>query len=152
MKALLVLLLAANVAHAEVKVQQLAAQPALTKTIKAKPARLAAALQRAILGLVATADAVTGPPFARYLSRGATYVVEVGVPVRSGNATLPAGPAAVLEVRGPHDRLGAAHAELDAWLVANKRTAGTRWEVYVTNPITTPDPAAQVTRIYAPLE
>ncbi|MBA3500440.1 MAG: AraC family transcriptional regulator, partial [Deltaproteobacteria bacterium] len=49
-------------------------------------------------------------------------------------------------------KLAAAHAELDAWLAANKRAAvGPRWEVYVTNPITTPDPDAQTTRVYAPL-
>jgi AraC family transcriptional regulator len=151
-KALLVLALGAGVANADVKVEELAAQPALTKTIKAKPAQLAAAMQKAILGLVAEADVVTGPPFARYLSRGATFVVEVGVPVRKGRAALPAGPAAVVEFRGPHAKLAAAHAELDVWLAANKRTAaGARWEVYVTNPITTPDANAQTTRVYAPL-
>ena len=95
---------------------------------------------------------MTGPPFARYLSRGATFVVEVGVPVRKGKTALPAGPAAVVEFRGPHAKLATAHAELDAWLAANKRTAaGPRWEVYVTNPITTPDPDAQTTRVYVPL-
>jgi effector-binding domain-containing protein len=124
----------------------------VTKTIRVKPDALAAAMQQAILGLVASVEGISGPPFARYRSRGATYVVEVGVPVQKGRPVLPAGPAAVLEFRGPHAKLATAHAELDAWLVANKRAAaGARWEVYVTNPITTPDPAAQTTRIYAPL-
>lgn len=131
---------------------ELQAQPAVTKTIKVKPAALAAAMQKAILGLVAQTDGVTGPPFARYISRADTYVVEVGLPVAKGDVVLPAGPAAMIEFRGPHAKLAAAHAELDAWLAANKRTArGPRWEVYVTNPITTPDPAAQVTRVYVPL-
>jgi AraC family transcriptional regulator len=152
MRALLALALCAGVAHAEVKVQTLAAQPALTKTIRAKPAQLAAEMQKAVLGLIASAESVTGPPFAVYLTRGDVFVVLVGVPVPKGKPALPAGPAAVVEFRGPHAKLADAHAELDAWLAANKRTAaGARWEVYVTNPITTPDPNAQTTRVYAPL-
>jgi hypothetical protein len=149
---LVVLALGAGVATADVRVEELPAQPAVIKTIRAKPSELAAKLQTAILSLIATTDAITGPPFARYLARGKMFVVEVGVPVRKSKTALMAGPAAVVEFRGPHDKLAMAHTELDAWLVANKRTAsGPRWEVYVTNPITTPDPAAQTTRVYVPL-
>ena len=54
MRVLLALVLCAGVAHAEVRVDQLAAQPALTRTIKAKPAQLAAAMQKAILSPVLT--------------------------------------------------------------------------------------------------
>ena len=152
MRALLLVALLASTATAEVKVETLAAQSAVTRTIRVSPAKLAAAMQQAILGLVATTEGVSGPPFARYVSRGEIYVVEVGLPTKTGKAVLPSGPAAVALFRGPHAKLDAAHAELDAWLVANKRkAAGPRWEVYVTNPITTPDPAAQVTRVYAPL-
>jgi effector-binding domain-containing protein len=150
MRALLVLLLASTAA-AEVKVETLTAQPAVTKTIRAKPAQLGAEMQKAILGLVATTEGITGPPFARYVSRAEVYVVEVGLPTKTGKATLPAGPAAVVEFRGPHAKLADAHAELDAWLAANKRTQSARWEVYVTNPITTPDPDTQITRVYAAL-
>jgi hypothetical protein len=150
MRALLLLLLASTAA-AEVKVETLVAQPATTKTIKVKPAQLGAEMQKAILGLVATTEGITGAPFAKYLSRGEVYVVEVGLPTKTGKASLPAGPAAVVEFRGPHAKLATAHAELDAWLAASKRTQTARWEVYVTNPITTPDPAAQVTRVYAAL-
>ena len=131
---------------------ELQGQPAATKTIEVKPAALAAALQKTILGLVATTEGVAGPPFARYVSRAETYVVEVGLPVHKGKPVLPAGPAAMVEFHGPHAKLATAHAELDAWLAANKRTAsGPRWEVYVTNPVMTPDPAKQVTRVYVPL-
>lgn len=134
-----------------VKIEMLAAQPAATKTIKVKPAQLAAEMQKTILGLVTTTEGITGPPFAKYVTRGEIFVVEVGVPTKNGKAVLPAGEAAVVEFRGPHAKLAEAHAELDAWLVANKRTQAARWEVYVTNPITTPDPAAQVTRVYVSL-
>lgn len=148
MRALALLLLVSSAA-AEVKVQTVAAQRTTSTTIRAKPAQLGAEMQKAILGLVATTEGITGPPFARYVSRGETYVVEVGLPTKAGKTALPAGSVAVVEFRGPHAKLADAHAELDAWLAANKRTATTRWEVYLTNPITTPDPAAQVTHVYA---
>jgi len=165
MRALVILLACAGTAAADVTVEELAARPAIATTVRAKPTELAAAMQTAMLSLIAAAQQhdlqIVAPPLARYLSRGDTFVVEAALPVRKSPAklgkqlraiSLPAGPAAVVVVRGPHTRLASGHAELDRWLAANKRaTAGARWEVYVTNPITTPDPDAQVTRIYAPL-
>ena len=76
---------------------------------------------------------------------------KLGAGVRAG--ALPAGPAATLVHRGRHAELDRAHATLDAWLVANKRrAAGPRWEVFMTNPLTTPDPDAQETRVVVPLQ
>lgn len=148
----------------EVKLLELQAQPAMATTVRARPDELRDALGRAILGLIASrtpADPeLAGPPFARYLSRGdasdPTLVVEVGLPVaRAADRDaieLPAGPAATLLFVGPHPELPRAHAILDAWLARHQRTAaGPRWEVYLTNPITTPDPAAQRTLVVAPL-
>lgn len=149
-----------------IEVITLDAQPALARTIRATPDALATAIGGAVLSLIATADqhtlAVVGPPFARYLSRGAQLEVEVGLPVRSASKKapskgvraieLPAGSAATLVFRGRHEDLWRAHAMLDAWLAQNKRkAAGARWEVYVTNPLTTRDPALHETRIIAPL-
>lgn len=151
MRALLLLLALVSTASAEVKIEKLPAQPAVTKTIRAKPAQLGAEMQKAILGLVATTEGITGPPFARYVSRAEVYVVEVGLPTKTGKPALPAGEAAVVELKGPHAKLATAHAELDAWLAANKRKETARWEVFLTNPITTPDPNAQVTRVYVSL-
>lgn len=163
MRALVVLVLCATTAAADVTVEQLPAQPALVATVRAKPAELARAMQQAILGLVVQAQRhaleLAGPPCARYVARGDTFVVDACLPIRTRPASkavrtieLPAGPAAVVVFTGPHAKLAGAHAELDAWLAANERVAaGPRWEVYVTNPVTTPDPAAQTTRVYVPL-
>lgn len=147
-----------------VEVLDLRAQPALARTVRARPEELATALGGAIIGLVARTTAsgpeAAGPPFARYLSRGdagdPTYVVEVGLPVvRSPDedaVELPAGPAAALLFVGRHEELPRAHATLDAWLAAHgRRAAGPRWEVFLTNPLTTPDPAAQRTKVFVPL-
>lgn len=149
-----------------VELVTLTAQPAIARTVRAKPDALGMQITGAVLSLVATADrhqlAIVGPPFARYLSRGATLEVEVGVPIRKPPGKplgkdlraieLPAGRAAVVVFRGPHDQLPRAHAALDAWLAAHReRPSGPRWESYLTNPIETPDPAAQQTRVVAPL-
>jgi effector-binding domain-containing protein len=159
MIALLVAFLALN----DVRVVELSRQPAVVRTVKTKPASLAVEITKAVVSLVASDEfVITGPPFARYQTRTAKLVVvEIGVPVRKTPAALgkgmraidlPAGPAAELVVTGRHEDLPKAHAELDAWLAAEMREpAGPRWEVYLTNPLTTPDPAAQQTKIVVPL-
>jgi AraC family transcriptional regulator len=161
---------------ARVTVVELAAQPAIVKTVRAAPAELETALTAAYLELIALVPerglVVAGPPFARYPAgypRDARPVtVEAGLPLRltaaarrrladkplaSGIAIvdLPAGASAVVEHRGRREELAQVHAALDAWLTDHARTGGLRWEVYTTNPITTPDPAAQRTRVVVPL-
>lgn len=154
----LALLVAARAAHADdVEVVDLTPQPVVEQTLRVAEADLPDQLPAAVLAVVGAAVRAgldpAGPPFARYLSRGATYVVEVGIPVRVAPrraprgltaATLPGGPAATLVHRGPHAELPRAHAALDAWLAAHHRTAaGPRWEIYL-------DPSGP-TRIVAPL-
>ncbi|MCE9574730.1 MAG: GyrI-like domain-containing protein [Deltaproteobacteria bacterium] len=152
-----------------IEVLELTAQPALAREIRAQPAALADELGGAIFGLIATAKLSgadpAGPPFARYESRGTaadpTMVVLAGLPIVRAPDTLPegatvielpAGPAAAIVHVGRHEDLGQAHAALDAWLVAHHRqAAGPRWEVFLTNPMTTPDPAQQRTKVFAPL-
>jgi effector-binding domain-containing protein len=160
MKALALLCLAATVAIAEPKVEivELPAQPIVYRTVKAPPPKLEAELQRAFLAILAltTKHGIdpAGPPLARYTSRGEVYVVEAALPVRKApdrikglsTGTLPAGPAATLEHRGPLVELPRSHAALDAWLAANKRhAAGPRWELFL-------DPAAPIVKIVVPLE
>lgn len=147
----------------DVRVVELTEQPAVVRTVKTKPASLAAEITKAVVALVASDEfVITGPPFARYEKRtDKQVVVEIGVPVRKTPKalskglraiTLPAGPAAELVVTGRHEDLPKANAELDAWLTKEKRSArGQRWEVYETNPLTTPDPSAQRTRLVVPL-
>lgn len=153
-----------------VETLELRAQPAIIKVVRAKPADLAAALQQAYLSLVVVAHKnrldVSGAPFAIYLSRGTatdpTHVVQAGLPLSSAPSaplgdeieriTLPAGPAAAVVLRGRHDQIGKAHEALDAWLTKARRAPkGPRRELYITNPITTPDPSAQEMRVIAPL-
>jgi effector-binding domain-containing protein len=168
MRALFLVCLLSGIATADppIEVITLDVQPAIAKTITAAPDALSVQIGGAVLALVATADrhglVISGPPFSRTVSRGARVEVEVGLPVRKAPAKkldkgvrgveLPAGPAATLLFRGRHQDLPTAHAALDTWLARNEREAASpRWEVYVTNPVTTPDPAAQQTRIVAPL-
>ena len=155
---------------APIEVTTLAPQPILYVVVRAQPAALADGLQRAFLSLLGsittTGVDIAGPPLARYASRGTaadpTFVIEAALPVKKRPAgtlpaglraaTLPGGPAATLVVTGPHAGLVDAHATLDAWLATAKRTpAGARWEVFLTNPMMTPDPAAQQTRVVMPL-
>ena len=159
----MITLLAALLALSDVRVVALEKQPAVVRTVKTTPASLGAEITKAVSSLISSDEfAVAGAPFARYQTRtDKLIVVEIGVPVRKTPATLtngeraivlPAGPAAELTVTGRHEDLPKAHAELDAWLAKEKRKpAGARWEVYLTNPVTTPDPAAQQTKIIVPL-
>lgn len=149
-------------ALAEVRVVELTRQHAIVTTVTTKPAQLSAEITSAVVSLISAADStvITGPPFARYQVRDQDrVVVEIGLPVRKPPTVkkpiriieLPAGPAAELVFTGRHEDLTKAHAELTAWLTRENRSVTMRWEVYVTNPITTPNPAAQQTRIVAPL-
>lgn len=159
----MIALLAVILAVADVRVVELTQQPAVVRTVKAKPSTLAAEITKAVVSLIAADEfVITGPPFARYQTRTPNLVVvEIGVPVRKTPTTLsrglravdlPAGPAAELTVTGRHEDLPKAHVKLDVWLAHEKREpSGARWEVYLTNPVTTPDPTKQQTRIVVPL-
>ncbi len=155
--------------RSQIEVITLEAQPTIQRKVRAKPEAFATAVGGAVMALMASAGdsslETIGPPFARYTLRSTTMIeADVGIPVRKAAvqktlpdgiraSDLPAGRAAVLLFRGRHEHLPRAHAELDAWLAANKKKpAGSRWEVYVTNPFETPDPDAQQTRIVAPIQ
>jgi effector-binding domain-containing protein len=108
-----------------------------------------------------------GPPFVRYHTfRDADTDVEVGVPVADEVAgegpitsgELPAGPAAVTEHLGAHDRLGEAYQRIQDWLAANGTSDGPAWEVYhwidlnnEPDPSTWPAPADWRTHIVQPI-
>ena len=159
----MIALLVAIISLSDVRVVELQRQPAVVRTVKTTPVSLAAEITKAVVSLISSEDfEITGAPFARYQTRTDKLVVaEIGVPVKKAPKTLrkelraielPAGPAAELTLTGRHEDLPKANAELDAWLAKEKRKpAGARWEVYLTNPVTTPDPAAQQTKIVVPL-
>jgi effector-binding domain-containing protein len=88
-----------------------------------------------------------GPPFVRYHTFGETETdFEFGVPVvhpiasehqdeddedRIVAGELPGGPAVTTSHPGPHQKLGEAYAQIEAWLSEHVREAdGPTWEVY----------------------
>lgn len=148
----------------------LTAQPILRRRVTAKPAELQAALREAFFALVGEAMKATldlaGPPLARYQTRStaadAAFTVDAALPLRAAPRQpvgpgfvvdqLPAGPAATFTHRGRLVDLPRSHAAVDAWLTAHRRrVAGPRWEIFVTNPVTTPDPNAQHVTLVVPL-
>lgn len=155
---------------AEPTLTQLSEQAIVRRRVTATPAELEARLREAFFALVGEAMnakwELAGPPLARYQARGTTaepeFIIDAALPLRTkprqpagpGFAIdqLPAGPAATLLHRGRLADLPRSHAMVDAWLSANHRRAvGPRWEVFVTNPVTTPDPNAQQVTIVVPL-
>lgn len=104
---------------------------------------------------------MAGPPFSRYFGMPAsTADVEAGFPVdrpvapggRVVPGELPAGPAAVTVHSGLYETIGAAYEAIGRWLAENKRQpAGPPWEVYLTDPVATPDPAQWRTEVIQPL-
>ncbi len=116
--------------------------------------------------------AMAGPPFARYHHFGPDRVdVEVGIPIdavpagletaastpdrRIGVSSLPGGTAAVAIHHGHYDSLVTTYDGLAAWIASEKpdgMVAGDGpWEVYLTDPGQTPDPAAWLTEVVWPL-
>jgi 4,4'-diaponeurosporenoate glycosyltransferase len=171
--ALLVALAAAAPADAQpaprapaITVETLPAQPVIVRRVRAKPAELEAKVRTAVMAMMAEAGLsaveIAGPPFVRYHARGELWDVEVGLPVVKAPAakpgattqpgTLPAGEAAVLLHVGPYPQLPAQHEALARWAAAHqRRPSGPSWEVFLTNPITTPDAAKARTRVVLPL-
>jgi effector-binding domain-containing protein len=89
-----------------------------------------------------------------------TFDFEIGVPVtkavtaagRVVPGQLPAASVARTIYHGPYEGLPAAWPQLDAWIVAQGRTAGpSLWESYVTDPASNPDPATWLTELTRPL-
>lgn len=100
-----------------------------------------------------------GMPYARYHVLGeGRFEVEAGFPATTPVAgegevepsELPPGPVAVTVHLGPYEGLGAAYAALEAWLAEHGKVAsGPPWEVYFSDPNTTP-PAEWRTEVYQP--
>ena len=104
---------------------------------------------------------LAGPPFARYLTVGrGTFSIEAGLPVAApvpGEGSivaseLPRCHAAVAVHVGAYEKLESTHAAVARWLAENHLEAGAPWEVYLTDPGTTPDPAEWRTEVIYPLQ
>jgi effector-binding domain-containing protein len=113
----------------------------------------------AVLGAQGIAPA--GPWLTHHLRMDpSTFDFEICVPVtRPVTATgrvepgqLPAVTVARTVYHGGYEGLGAAWQALDAWIVAQGRTPGpSLWEVYRTDPHSSPDPATWLTELNRPL-
>ena len=115
-----------------------------------------------VLDAVARAGgAPAGTHYARFHSVvPEAFDVEIGLPVVRpvavvapfGAGTLPGGRVATLLHVGPYEQLP------ESWNVLSSRIAATGekladcWEVYLTDPVTEPDPARWMTRLYGTLE
>ncbi len=149
----------------ECRVEELAAQPALSirQTIPAGDVTktLAIVIPEIIAAVVAVGGEMAGPPYARFHSKDATTIdFEAGVTLRKKvegrgrvQATeLPAGRTATTWHIGPYDTLPTTHARLRAWMEKEKAAAaGGEWEVYWTDPGIEPDPAKWRTRLFCPV-
>jgi effector-binding domain-containing protein len=126
-----------------VEIQQLRRQPVVSvrQTIRIADLTRAQGESLHLLWRLLRDRGVTpaGPPFVRYHTFGDTETdVETGVPVADqiageGPVTageLPAGPAAVTEHLGAHDKLGEAYQRIEQWLSGNGERNGPAWEVY----------------------
>jgi effector-binding domain-containing protein len=102
-----------------------------------------------------------GPWFTHHLRMDpAIFDFEVGVPVTSqvtpvGRVHLSQLPAATVArtiYHGPYEGLGPAWGEFEGWITAHGHTmAQDLWEVYVTGPESSPDPASWRTEFNRPL-
>lgn len=101
----------------------------------------------------------TGRPFARYLHIGSDVEVEAGFPIDGAitpsdgvvASSLSGGPAAVATFVGSYDRVASAYRELHDWVEARQgHLVGDPWEVYLTDPATSPDPTHWRTEIVLP--
>jgi effector-binding domain-containing protein len=126
---------------------------------------LAAFFDRSFTTLAAVAASqnveLTGPAFARYhgVPQG-TADLEVGFPTAEAVSpadsvevsSLPGGPAARLVHHGSYDALGSSWERLGRWMSDQDLEPGPSfWEIYVTQPSPTMDPADLRTELVWPL-
>lgn len=103
-----------------------------------------------------------GPPFTRYVEVGrGMMTIEGGMPIAAPSQgegdiepiELPGGPAATAIHHGSYETLHATYVVIEKWIAEQKlEVAGPPWEVYLTDPGTTPDPQDWRTEIVFPLK
>jgi len=144
-------------------------QSVLVTTRRVGPAEIAKAFGDGVSRVFAHAQqhglAVTGRPFARYtdMSDG-LMTIEPGMclateaaPTEAGEDGvridgLPGGEVAMTVHMGPYEGLGQAYNAIQAWMGENGLApAGAPWEVYVTDPMATPNTTDWRTEVYWPV-
>jgi AraC family transcriptional regulator len=101
------------------------------------------------------------PPFTRYVEMGrGMMTIEAGLAIAAPSdgegdivaTELPGGPAVVAIHEGGYDTLEHTHAAIERWIEEQKLEAGgAPWEVYLTDPGSTPDPKDWRTEVVYPL-
>jgi len=149
----------------EITIRELAEQPILYIEARVPMAQIAGALGKILPRVFGHCQQrglpLAGPPVVLYGAmtpgqitlQGAMPLAEPAEgdgDIEAG--TLPGGKAAVAVHIGPYDELPETHAALEKWLEAEgHETRGPRWEVYLTDPSTTPDPKDWRTEVVASL-
>ena len=144
--------------------KQLEPRNALVIRRKTSAAEIAKALGECLPAVFAFAQkhgiAFASPPLTRYVEMGrGLWTIEAGFAIAAPHAgegdiiatELPGGKAAVAIHEGTYETLGETHAAIERWLDERKLTAGAPWEVYLTDPATTPNPAEWQTEVVYPL-
>ncbi len=119
------------------------------------------ALHRAMAAVQAQGHHPTGPPIALYHGKPHGSVdVEAGFPVEapitpSEGVTpgrLPGGRVVEATHVGSYDEMARTYDAVVAWMAERRLTpAEEMWEVYLTDPVTQPDPATWRTQIFWPV-
>jgi AraC family transcriptional regulator len=155
--------------HSSIGQKTLPPQSVLVRSLRIAPTEIPKAFAEGLQSVFAHAQqhglAITGRPFARYpdMSDG-MMTIEPGMCLASEAAPTEAGPdgvridalpggQAVMTVHaGPYETLGHTHDAVQAWIREQGLTpAGAPWEVYVTDPMATPDTADWRTEVYWPV-
>lgn len=112
----------------------------------------------------ATANGIpfAGAPTCRYVSYGPGLVtMEAGMPVVGATdvgdgmilGSLVGGSVVSTYHKGSYDTLHLGHEALQKWMLTNgEESAGSPWEVYITDPAEVPDPAEWITELVHPLK
>jgi AraC family transcriptional regulator len=146
------------------------AQPVLVRRFRVAPTEIPRAFGEGLESVFAHAKrhgiALTGRPFARYPEMsGGRMTIEPGMRIEASDAanaesegevrvdTLPGGTVASTVHEGAYQSLGQAHTAIRAWIEEHGLTpSGAPWEVYVTDPMATPDQADWRTEVCWPVE
>lgn len=145
-------------------------QAVLVRRYRVSPAEISKAIGEGLASVFAYAQqngvALTGRPFARYpdMSQG-LMTIEPGMCIAASDAstasndtdveadTLPGGALATAIHEGPYETLREAYAAIQTWMAEEGLTpAGAPWEVYITDPMETPDKADWRTEVCWPVQ
>jgi len=151
----------------EITKKPVSAQPVLVRRFRVTRAEIAKAIGEGLGSVFKHAQQhgipLAGPPFARYSDVGEQLTIEPGMciagtaPVETHDTgdvrvdTLPGGFVARTLHAGSYDSLHEAYAALQSWMKESGLTAsGAPWEVYLTDPMATPNVADWRTEVCWP--